>query len=308
MIVNTSWVDAVKTRTGITGVSPVWGERPEWYLWLEDAPGVYGLALEGTEPLDGFDRPLQLGLFSLKCYPYKDHPVSAMFSPQERKMLAGGLFDRTNTPRLEARNRIPPAFFAVGSVTLMLDPDETIALMGFESLDALRVRQRPADGGQTVLRDVPGWQIGYPFFDRLACLYAFYRKRPPFFMAGTRGPGFEHLADAAGALACRPCAQLQHLAVSLIFLGADVDKPLAEAIWRTRLDAGSEVVLSNGFHNPSRRPDAMQNDCGMIANPLWWELAETDLKSELGSACGCTHHHSEGTCCPSGGARSAEGL
>ena len=47
MLVTTSWVDDVKTVTGLEAVSQVWGEKPAWYFWISGTPGVYALQLEG---------------------------------------------------------------------------------------------------------------------------------------------------------------------------------------------------------------------------------------------------------------------
>ena len=47
LLVKASWVDAVKSVTGLKAVSQIWGEKPAWYFWISNTPGVYALQLEG---------------------------------------------------------------------------------------------------------------------------------------------------------------------------------------------------------------------------------------------------------------------
>jgi hypothetical protein len=298
MLVKASWVDALKAMTGLDGVSQVWSHKPEWYIWIQGAPGVYGLSLEETDTIRASGKSFHAGRFAMKCYPYRHHPCFMTFSPEERRALSGDLFDPTHTPRLEDRDRIPSALFTVGSLTLLMDADETGALFTFDILDALRISQthhgevnktgdgRDASDGR-VVRNVPGFRIGYPLFDRLVSLYAFYGRRRPQFIGVTRSPGFEHRMDAAGNTICRQSADTRHWAVSLLISSLD---PLVDTLWRDRLEGEEEVVF---FRRRPRSTDpGLKADIGIdIAfNPLWWELAETDLKSELGSTCGCGAH------------------
>jgi hypothetical protein len=39
LLITASWVEQVQQMLDLKGVSQVWGDRPEWYVWVEDAPG-----------------------------------------------------------------------------------------------------------------------------------------------------------------------------------------------------------------------------------------------------------------------------
>jgi hypothetical protein len=298
MLSKASLVDALKGMTGLDGVSQVWSVKPEWYIWIHGAPGAYGLVLEDTETIRASGKSFHTGRFAIKCYPYRDHPCFMTFSSEERQAISGDLFDPTHTPRLEYRDRIPSALFTVGSLTLLMDADETGALFTFDSLDTLRVsrvRQGAAEktgdgfdaGDGRVVRNVPGFRIGYPLFDRLVSLYAFYGRRQPQFIGVTRSPGFEHRVEPSGNTVCGQSADTRHWAVSLLMSSLD---GLVDTLWGERLEGEEEVVLDR--RRPRPADPELKADIGMeIAfNPLWWELAETDLKSELGSTCGCGAH------------------
>jgi len=299
MLLKASWVDDLKAKTGVDGVSQVWSDKPEWYIWIHDAPGAYGLSLEKTDTICLAGNSFLAGRFVIKCYPYDDHPTLTTFSPEERHALSSGLFDLTNTPRLEDRHRIPSTLFTVGSLTLLIDADETGALFTFDSLDRLRVVQmcqgEEENAGDTldttsgkVVRNVPGFSIGYLLFDRLVCLYAFYGRLPPQFIGVTRSPGFEYGVDTSGETVCRESTDTQHWAISLLMSSTD-SKP--DKLWRDHLEPEEEEVV---FHRRRPRPSDPEPkvDIGVNVafNPLWWELAEMDLKSELGSTCGCGEH------------------
>jgi hypothetical protein len=69
------------------------------------------LIFEEGETMEAADQTLILGQFAVKCYPYVEAGVFDAFSPREREMITGNRFDHTHTPRLEAREGIPEAFF-----------------------------------------------------------------------------------------------------------------------------------------------------------------------------------------------------
>jgi hypothetical protein len=206
LLLTASWVEQVQHMLDLKAVSQVWGDKPEWYLWLDHAPGAYALVMEEAEAFELQSTSFYIGHFSLKCYPSSDNRIFAAFSPQEQELAASDLFDDTHTPRLEARERIPESFFTVGSISLIFDDAETTALISVDSLDALKLRiQSPSESimrppvntdSGCIIRNVPGWQISYPFFDRLVCLFSFYFRHAPIFIGATRSPGFEYLVNS----------------------------------------------------------------------------------------------------------------
>ena len=175
MLITASCVEHVRHMLDLEGVSQVWGDKPEWYLWLGHAPGVYALILEDAESMVAENTTWLIGHFAVKCYPYVDSQIFSTFSSKERKALTSDLFDQTHTPRLEVRERIPENFYTVGSVSMMMDAAETSALFTVTSLDTIKVRDENASTGRLpfpastdsrfIVRNVPGWQTSYPLFN-----------------------------------------------------------------------------------------------------------------------------------------------
>ena len=95
MLITASWVEQVKKMLGLTRVSQVWGDRPEWCIWIDGAPGAYALVFEEGETIQAAEQTLALGQFAVKCYPYVGATVFDSFSPQEREMVTSDLFDHT---------------------------------------------------------------------------------------------------------------------------------------------------------------------------------------------------------------------
>jgi hypothetical protein len=299
MLITTSWVEHVQHMLNLKAVSQVWGDKPEWYIWLDHAPGVYALVLEDAETVEAADTTLFRGHFAVKCYPYVDDSIFAGFSFQEQEMLTSDLFDETHTPRLEARERIPEKFFTVGSVSIMLDEAETMALLTVDSLDALRLCVQSASGSQVrspantdsgcIIRNVPGWQISYPLFDQMISLYSFYFRHPPVFIGATRSPGFEYLVDTEQNLEFRSYTATQQLAASLLFLKTSRAASIVDTIWRESLEPEEKIIFMRYLPPSYNKRLNLDSPREVPINALWWELANTELKSELTSICGCCH-------------------
>lgn len=301
MLITASWVEQVKKMLGLTRVSQVWGDRPEWYIWIDGAPGAYALVFEEGEIIQAAEQTLALGQFAVKCYPDVGATVFDSFSPQEREMVTGDLFDHTHTPKLEATSAVPEAFFTVGSISLILDAAETAAMFTFDSLDFLRwsllnqiFRQENClydAHDKKVIRNLPGWQIGYPLFDRLISLYAFHSKRSPTFIGATQSPGFECIVDINQTPQSQACDETKQWSTSVLFLNAADTDAMVNATWRAHLDSKEQIVYEQNFRNPTDNPKKENIGRPQVGiNPLWWELAHSDLKSELASPCGCSDH------------------
>ncbi|MBT8365646.1 MAG: hypothetical protein KJP23_13180 [Deltaproteobacteria bacterium] len=301
MLITASWVEQVQKMLELKRVSQVWGDRPEWYIWIDGAPGAYSLVFQEGETIKAANRTLALGQFAVKCYPYAGATVFDAFSPQEREMLTSDLFDHTHTPRLETRSSLPEAFFTVGSVTLMLDAAETVAMFTFDSLDFLRWSTFNPKIGQKyhlnhaqekkIVRNIPGWLIGYPLFDRLVSMFAFYSKKSPAFIGATRSPGFECVIDLNQIPANQACDQIQHWSTSVLFSSAADTDALINTVWRAQLDSKEKIVYEQNLGHPvDNSKNEFDQEPPVAINPLWWELAQSNLKSELASTCGCCSH------------------
>jgi hypothetical protein len=287
-------VDAVKQLTGITAVSQVWGDRPEWYLWIADAAGPFDLVLHHTTEFVSGNLTLVQGLFAVKCYPYPERSIFASFSEIEQHLIQCDRFDHTNTPRFEARSEIPDTLFSIGTLTITADAELSFAVLTFETLDYLRVVEGAGKVGPVAgdgspahpLRNVPGWEIGYPLFDRIIALYAFSCRRPPCYHRLARAPGFEHSLTEGRQIEIRPSPTIRLFSATTVF-SDEMDTPLpARLFGLPELETEEELIVEKRF----------PIGCGSLegfetpgVNPLWWRLATDEFACELTSTCGCSH-------------------
>ena len=202
MLVTTSWVDEVKHLLGIEGISQIWGDVPAWYFWLSDSQGVYQLQLSETS-MDENNPEIIRGMFTLKCYPYIEKEIFQSFSFPERQLRKSRVFDDTHTPRFEEKDTIPESFFNVAAIEIEASLDNAYACLTLEALSSMQVmyetesiqeydfikQSKHFKKGETD-RSVPGLGLGYPFFDRLVSLYAYYSKTKPARIRLARTPEF----------------------------------------------------------------------------------------------------------------------
>jgi hypothetical protein len=183
----------------------------------------------------------------------------------------------------------------------LCDADDPLALLTYQSLDSLRVYQSdavsqgaqeaPAPGTARLVRNVAGWELGYPLFDCLVGLYAHSIRQPPVFIGATRGRGFEYTVFADGGAECRPSPKTVQTVVTIGFQPPDGDIERIETLWRDRLEEGERIQAARRL--PASMDDAGVSDLSdhFNLNPKWWEIAASDFKSELSSACGCSEDH-----------------
>ena len=308
MLVTTSWVDTLKDLLGMEAVSQIWGDVPAWYMWLSDAMGVYQLQLVDA----GFDENTpanKQGLFSKKCYPFHNATVFDSFSYEEQCLSRGCFFDDTHTPRFEDKERIPDSLFNVAAMEYRVNQDDTMACFTLESLDTMRCvypdetvldfdlvnKSRRYAAGETG-RSVPGWRLGYPVFDRLLSMYAFYSKAKPVRLRITRSPGFEYVHTGNHAFACVDVQDTHRLAASVFFApqdssGHSMNLNELDIMEQEEEESQMEVLLDRAFpcghFHASDKMISSKIPEDTHVNELWWSLAETEYKSELGSTCGC---------------------
>jgi len=301
MLITASWVEQVQNMLDITGVSQVWGDRPEWYVWIDGAPGVYDLVFEQGDTITASGQTLNVGLFAIKCYPYITATMFEAFSPREREIVNSDWFDSTHTPRIEARQNIPESLFVVGSMSFIIDADETVAMLAFDSLDSLKWSMLTTKNGEknglhkeSVIRNLPAWHIGYPLFDRLISLYAFYSKQPPAFIGASQSPGFDCLIDPQQTPENRVCVDAQQWSASVLFANPSDTATWVDTIWRAHLGPEEKIVLEHECSPPFYHQPVDNGFSPVNINSLWWNLAHADLKSELTSTCGCDDHQHHG--------------
>lgn len=301
LLIRASWVGALSSMLGLDGVSQVWNGNAAWYIWLQRALGVYHLAFSEGHVVEVNDHRLFEGHFAVKCYPYPDHPIFTGFSREERYLIRSDRFDSTHTPRFEVSAEIPDSLFSVGSISLLCDAEASLAMLTYQSLDALRIHQSDevsalstadrAPGTARLVRNVAGWDIGYPLFDCLVGLYAHFTGRPPVFIGATSCQGFEHTIFADGNIVCRPSRKSIQTALTIGFHPSNGDTSWVKTLWQDRMETGEKIQIARKL--PASIDSTVGTDLpdNVVLNPLWWEIADSDFKSELTSTCGCGQSH-----------------
>jgi len=308
MLVTTSWVDNLKDLLGMEAVSQIWGDIPAWYMWLSDALGVYHLQLVDAA-VDENNPANKQAFFSIKCYPFPNTTVFDTFSHEEQTLSRGPFFDDTHTPRFEEKEKIPDSLFNVAAMEYRVNQDDTLACFTLEGLDIMRSvypeetvldfdlihKSRRYKKGETG-RSVPGWKLGYPVFDRLLSMYAFYSKAKPVRLRIIRSPGFEYVHTGDHSFECVDVSDTHRLEASVFFAHQD---RLDHAMNINELDivaeeedqAQVEILLDRSFpcchFHASDKMAFAKIDKDIPINELWWSLAEKEYKSELASTCGC---------------------
>ncbi|WP_372680838.1 hypothetical protein [Desulfosarcina sp.] len=308
MLVTTSWIDELKALLEMEAVSQIWGDAPAWYMWLSDAHGVYRLQLEAAMNEEKNPANKQ-GYFSIKCYPFDNTTVFDTFSYEEQVLSQSRLFDDTHTPRFEELQRIPDSLFNVAAMIYRVNQDDTMACFTLESLDTLRCvypeetvvnvdligKTRCYRKGE-IGRSVPGWQLGYPVFDRLLGMYAHYSKAKPARVRITRSSGFEYVHAGDRTFNCLDAPKIHRLAASVLFASPDrpdkrIDSNELDVLEPEGESGQVEILLDRAFpcghHHHAEKTAPYQSVVGASVNPLWWSLAETAYASNLASTCGC---------------------
>ncbi|MBW2355725.1 MAG: hypothetical protein JRF23_02960 [Deltaproteobacteria bacterium] len=283
---------------GLKATSQVWNGRAEWYLWLDHAPGVYALSFIVGHDLHLAGRRLHEGFFTVKCYPYRSHDDFTGYAPEERRLIESDWFDTTNTPRFEAQQQIPDSLFWIGGFSMVIDPQDDLALMTFESLDALKLHQRrETSGGEAdtpapfLVRNVAGWKTGALLFDCLVGLHANTCKQPPIFAGATCSPGFESILSPENVVDCRPSQDCRHMALSIGFDPSADAVGTIDAIWRMRLDPEETILAATPLPDTASALAGRLFPKDLAINPLWWDIAHSNFRSELNTACGCADGH-----------------
>jgi hypothetical protein len=306
LLIRASWMGGLREILGLRGFSQIWHGNAQWYFWLHDAPGAYCLAFVEGDTVQIGGKRFYEGSFALKCYPYSNDRGYAGYSAEEQFWLASNRFDETQTPGFEASEEIPDTLFTVGAISLLLDPQGALALLTFESLDAFKTLDRmDGTGGFNplslhVIRNVPGWRHGRPLFDCLVGLYANFINQTPSFMGATRSQGFEYWILPDRSAECGYSDKTSRLCLSIGFTESKCrSKNPLEALWRTRLEVGEEIVASRNLPSSFADGNCAAPSAHFTLNPTWWEAARSDFQSELSSTCGCGDHdchHPAGQC------------
>lgn len=298
MLITASWVDKIKERIGLQAVSPVWGDEPAWYFWMSQTAGAYSLELNETMN-DQWDRKhMAGGMFGLKCYPFSNGELFHHFSFEEQAFVTSDLFDDTHTPLFEHRDRIPASLFNIAAIEMTMNTTDNLALFSLEALNSMQTfsgqtfpeinKKKSYITGEKV-RDVPGYDLGYPLFSCLLSLYSFYSRTKPARVLMTRGPGFKYIYTSPQAYQCVDTGDVQIYSLNVMFSdGASKNLATGKKLIEERLkDPGIEIVFDQKYtagHLPGNHISPLVN---ADLDKKWWSLAEADYKSHMTSTCGC---------------------
>lgn len=300
-MITASWIENLKAELGLTGVAQVWGDRPSWYFWVTDAPGVFHLEFDDADAVTTETGAFYTADFILKCYPYPHHSLFKAFSSLEKALVQSPFFDDTHSPTFEYREQIPPDLFNIATMEITVDSTGQIIRFGFETFDLLRtvclhdtVRSYPELSrrytlkGGTVDRNVPALHIGYPFFGRMMCLYAYATGKTPARIQLARCRGFEFGLDAE-AVRFIPSNKIQNYRYGVWFhplnkfqTGNPDKMPATISI------EAEKILYDRAFHCGHFHPSPAEKVLPVPLDNRWWALAHARYKSHLTSCCGCS--------------------
>ena len=208
-------------RVGFTKIRPLIGKMPGWYLWTKDREGAYYLQLVDTEPTEAKSeekRPSQNKRFVwfvsdliLRYYPSPKEPLFEEYAFVERQVRISPCFDRTGIPLFGKQDAIHKSFFVVGTLHLAFDMDLNFARLGISSQDRWieilkggpvvktdyrRTIEVLPEG--SVIRNVPGWELSWCFFDKLLLGFCYVHKCSPIALRLSKSPGVAYYIDING--------------------------------------------------------------------------------------------------------------
>lgn len=301
MLITASWVEDLKTELGLTGVDQVWGDRPSWYFWVTDAPGVFHLEFDGADVVTAETGVFYKADFILKCYPYPHHSVFKRFSSLEKALVRSPFFDGTHSPAFEYREQIPPDLFNIAMMEITADSTGQIIGFGFETFDLLRtvclqdtVRRCPGLNRGYVLkagavdRNVPALHIAYPFFGRMVCLYAYAAGHSPARIQLTRRQGFEFGLDAK-TVRFISSKKIQNYRYGLWFHPLNkFQKGEMDTMPTMTSNESEKMIYDRTFHCGHFHPSEAEKVLPEPLDDRWWAMAHTRYASHLTSCCGCS--------------------
>ncbi|MCP3873996.1 MAG: hypothetical protein GY699_12670 [Desulfobacteraceae bacterium] len=306
MLITTSWVEKVKELIGLEAVSPVWGEKPAWYFWISQTLGAYYLELSHIHDEPWENDRLACGAFKVKCYPYANKEVFNNFSFEEQSFVKSALFDHTNTPKFDQKDKIPDSLFNVAALELTIDSTDSIALFSLGALDSMQIyhahknfQSYPEINKEKVYRagekasDVPGYDLGYPLFSSLLSLYSFYSKTKPVRVLLTSSPGFKYVCNSPEKKDCIDTDDTILYSLNVLF-SDNSDKNTAnenKLIKQRFKEPDCTIIFDQKFSFGQLPYNYIFPFVNNALDEKWWSLATANYKSDLTSTCGCEDCH-----------------
>jgi len=300
MLIVSSWSEQFRSDIGLEGVSQIWGERLAWYFWLADSPGVYQLEMMDTEEALDPRENRCTAVFNVKCYPYQHRPGFESFSFLERKLVQSDLFDDTNTPVFEHQGDIAPDLFTVATIEFDMDLEGHTTIASFGSMDHLRTRFAQETrqtfpmvnlsrtfGTREIDRDVLGFQMGYPLFDCLMCLYANTHNQPPVNIRFTRLQGYEFVIKD-GDVHAMETTDIKGFNLNMFYSATGLGAyPAGSCVFGDSNEGSEDIIYDRHFACGHFHESKEEDNLPMMLNQQWWSLSHTHYESELTSSCGC---------------------
>ncbi len=165
----------------ITYISTIPGNTPAWYIWLEKDLGVYEIGLYDWRNITSDEEESK---FTLKHYPYTDHPAFNNLSCGEQIVRISELFDDSpiqannnnncpccpthktkaadlqlkGIPKLLTRKEIHPSLFQIGEIAFLMKGNKLQQL----SLQAQNISHQYSVSGINIQKDNKTLQILSP--------------------------------------------------------------------------------------------------------------------------------------------------
>jgi hypothetical protein len=208
-------------RIGFTKISPVIRKTSAWYLWTKDRKGAYSLQLAGTELANAKSDGIRssrnkkvvwvVSDFTLRYYPSPEEPIFEDYAFVERQVRTSPCFDHTGAPFSDKQDSIHKALFVVGTLHFAFDRDLNFARLGISSQDRWTEILKGGPVVKTdyrrtievlpegsVMRNVPGWELSWCFFDKLLLSFCYVHKCCPIALRLSKSPGVIYHIDPDG--------------------------------------------------------------------------------------------------------------
>jgi hypothetical protein len=272
-------------RIGFINISRRICELPGWYLWTKDDRGAYLLeltSLEIAEPISITNQsPFLTAGLVLKYYPTPEEPSFKDFAFLEQQVRLSPCFDHTGTPLFEKQEEIHDSLFTVGHICVAFDRELSIAKMRVSSQDRWVEFREDAVGVETDsgpataplmektrLRNVPGWELSWGFFDKLVLGFCYVHRSRPFGLRLMMSPASIYFVSGKGQ-----CREVQTseiggwtLEVAVILQRGKKATIPPKGLWKSfPLPTNDGVLIVDSLENASEEKHPW-------INPDWWAV------------------------------------
>jgi hypothetical protein len=291
-------------RIGFTKISPVIRKTSAWYLWTKDRKGAYSLQLAGTKPADAKSDGIRsfrnkkvvwfVSDFTLRYYPSPEEPIFEEYAFVERQVRTSPCFDHTGAPFSDKQDSIHKALFVIGTLHLAFDRELNFARLGISSQDRWteilkggtlietdhrRTIEVVPEG--SVIRNVPGWELSWCFFDKLLLSFCYVHKSSLIALRLSKSPGVAYYIDTHGV-----AIEVQDAAIHEWTLGTGVLLQSGQKL-STSLTPLRKIFLASLQYSPEDDESLVHYLEGPPESerpwidPAWWSACSWSFSSHL---------------------------